>query len=287
MSNPMIQTSDDASKRVVARHFSSQFMIQKKLFTQHHGLLWGAMSILATGAIWWAVATLGAVPSLYLPAPDIVWQQLLKVATEGYMSASLWQHTFASLGRVLIALFTAILIGVPIGILMGTNRTIKAIFDPLLEFYRPIPPLAYLPLLVIWLGIGEVTKITLIFLAILAPIIISTLQGISTVSKSRQFAALSLGATRSQLLWHVTLPSALPHILIGIRIGLGVGWSTLVAAELIAATKGVGFMIQSAAQFLATDIVILGIMVIAIIAFALEIVLRKIQTNVAPWYGKY
>ena len=212
MSNPMIQTPDGTSKRVLASHFSTQFMMQKKLFTRHHSLLWGAISILVTGAIWWAVTTLGAVPSLYLPAPDIVWKQLLKVATEGYMSASLWQHTFASLGRVLIALFAAILIGVPIGILMGTNRTIKAIFDPLLEFYRPIPPLAYLPLLVIWLGIGEVTKITLIFLAILAPIIISTLQGISTVSKSRQFAALSLGATRSQLLWHVTLPSALPHI---------------------------------------------------------------------------
>lgn len=287
MSNPMIQTSDGASKRVLTSHFSTRFTMQKKLFTRHHSLLWGAIIILVTGAIWWAVTILGAVPSLYLPAPDIVWQQLLKVATEGYMSASLWQHTFASLGRVLIALFAAILIGVPIGILMGTNRTIKAIFDPLLEFYRPIPPLAYLPLLVIWLGIGEVTKITLIFLAILAPIIISTLQGISTVSKSRQFAALSLGATRSQLLWHVTLPSALPHILIGIRIGLGVGWSTLVAAELIAATKGVGFMIQSAAQFLATDIVILGIMVIAMIAFALEIVLRKIQTNLVPWYGKY
>ena len=287
MSNPIIQTSDGANKRVLASHFSTQFMIQKKLFTRHYSLLWGAISILATSAIWWAVATLGAVPSLYLPAPNIVWQQLLKVATEGYMSASLWQHTLASLGRVLIALFAAILIGVPIGILMGTNRIVKAIFDPLLEFYRPIPPLAYLPLLVIWLGIGEVTKITLIFLAILAPIIISTLQGISTVSKSRQFAALSLGATRSQLLWHVTLPSALPHILIGIRIGLGVGWSTLVAAELIAATKGVGFMIQSAAQFLATDIVILGIMVIAMIAFALEMVLRKIQKNLAPWYGKY
>ncbi|MGD4317370.1 ABC transporter permease subunit [Xanthomonas citri pv. citri] len=150
-----------------------------------------------------------------------------------------------------------------------------------------MPPLAYLPLLVIWLGIGELTKITLIFLSILAPIIISTLQGILTVNKSRQFAALSLGATPSQLLWHVTLPSALPHILTGIRIGLGVGWSSLVAAELVAATKGLGFMIQSAAQFLSTDIVVLGIIIIAVIAFILEILLRKLQANLAPWYGKY
>ncbi|MBU5616944.1 taurine ABC transporter permease TauC [Psychrobacter sp. TAE2020] len=287
MTNRIIHTPIVASKRVMTTHSSPQLIIQKKLFIRHYGLFWGAISILTMGIIWWAVTALEAVPSLFLPAPTIVWHQLLKIATDGYMSASLWQHVFASLGRVLVALFAAILVGVPIGILMGTNRTIKAVFDPLLEFYRPIPPLAYLPLLVIWLGIGEVTKIMLIFLAILAPIIISTLQGISTVNKSRQFAALSLGASRSQLLWHVTLPSALPHILIGIRIGLGVGWSTLVAAELIAATKGVGFMIQSAAQFLATDIVILGIMVIAIIAFALEMILRTVQNNLAPWYGKY
>lgn len=255
--------------------------------SQHHGVVWGFISVVTALAIWWAVTATGLVPSLFLPNPTSVWQQFFKVSTEGYMSATLIQHTFASLGRVFIALVLAVVVGVPIAIWMGTNRTVQAIFDPLLEFYRPIPPLAYLPLLVIWLGIGELTKITLIFLSILAPIIISTLQGILTVNKSRQFAALSLGATPSQLLWHVTLPSALPHILTGIRIGLGVGWSTLVAAELVAATKGLGFMIQSAAQFLSTDIVILGIIIIAVIAFILEILLRKLQANLAPWYGKY
>lgn len=256
-------------------------------FIKHHGLVWGFISIAICITIWWAVTATGFIPSLFLPSPTSVWQQLVKISTEGYMSATLLQHTFASLGRVFIALVAAIIVGVPVGILMGTNRTLKAVFDPLLEFYRPIPPLAYLPLLVIWLGIGEITKITLIFLSILAPIIISTLQGVLTVNKNRQFAALSLGATRSQLLWHVTLPSALPHIITGMRIGLGVGWSTLVAAELVAATKGLGFMIQSAAQFLATDVVILGIMIIAIIAFILEIILRQVQNNLTPWYGKY
>ena len=237
--------------------------------SQHHGVVWGFISVVTALAIWWAVTATGLVPSLFLPNPTSVWQQFVKVSTEGYMSATLIQHTFASLGRVFIALVLAVVVGVPIAIWMGTNRTVQAIFDPLLEFYRPIPPLAYLPLLVIWLGI------------------ISTLQGILTVNKSRHFAALSLGATPSQLLWHVTLPSALPHILTGIRIGLGVGWSTLVAAELVAATKGLGFMIQSAAQFLSTHIVILGIIIIAVIAFILEILLRKLQANLAPWYGKY
>lgn len=254
---------------------------------QYHRVFWGCVSVITALALWWLVTVTGSIPSLFLPSPSSVWQQLVKVSTEGYMSVTLLQHTFASLGRVFIALILAILVGVPIAILMGTNRIIQALFDPLLEFYRPIPPLAYLPLLVIWLGIGELTKITLIFLSILAPIIISTLHGILTVNKSRQFAALSLGATKSQLLWYVTLPSALPHILTGIRIGLGVGWSTLVAAELVAATQGLGFMIQSAAQFLATDVVILGIMIIAIIAFMLELLLRKLQASLAPWYGKY
>ncbi len=287
MTSRTIPTAPSLTKgNKVPKRFAKA-MIKKPLISKYHSLIWGTLSILTLGLIWWAVTALGAIPSLYLPTPASVWQQLLKVASEGYMSATLWQHTLASLGRVMIALIAAICIGVPIGILMGSNRTLKAVLDPLLEFYRPIPPLAYLPLLVIWLGIGELTKITLIFLSILAPVVISTLQGVLTVSKRRQFAALSLGANRSQLLWHVTLPSALPHILIGIRIGLGVGWSTLVAAELIAATKGLGFMIQSAAQFLATDIVILGIAVIALIGFGLEMLLRAVQANLAPWYGKY
>lgn len=287
MTSRTVDTIAVASKQIVDHRSSTQPVVRKPLFTRYHNFLWGVLSILILGGVWWGVTASGAISSLYLPTPNSVWQQLLKISTEGYMSATLWQHTFASLGRVLIALLAAILVGVPIGILMGTNRTLKALFDPLLEFYRPIPPLAYLPLLVIWLGIDEVTKVTLIFLSILAPVVISTLQGVLTVSKSRQFAALSLGATRSQLLWYVILPSALPHILIGVRIGLGVGWSTLVAAELVAATQGLGFMIQSAAQFLATDIVILGIVVIAIIGFALEMMLRTVQANLAPWYGKY
>lgn len=161
-----------------------------------HTIGWGVMSIVSVVGLWWLVTALQLIPSLFLPSPSRVLAQLVKVSDTGYMSATLLQHTIASLGRVFMALIFAILVGVPIAIVMGTNRVLKAWLDPLLEFYRPIPPLAYLPLLVIWLGIGEITKIALIFLAILAPIIISTLQGILTVNKNRQFAAMSLGATR-------------------------------------------------------------------------------------------
>jgi taurine transport system permease protein len=184
-------------------------------------------------------------------------------------------------------LLFAVLIGIPVGLWMGCNSIVRGLLDPLVEIYRPIPPLAYLPLLVIWFGIGETTKVLLIFLAILAPIIIATAHGVSAAGKSRKQAALSLGASPRQLLWHVTLPAALPNILTGIRIGLGAGWSTLVAAELVAATRGLGFMVQSAAQFLVTDVVILGILVIAIIAFTIEMGLRALQKRLTPWYSHY
>ena len=140
--------------------------------------------------------------------------------------------------------------------------------------------------IVIWCGIGELSKVLLIYLAIFAPVAIATATGVRNVDPTKLRAAQSLGATPAQLIRHVILPSALPDILTGIRIGLGVGWSTLVAAELIAATEGLGFMVQSAAQFLVTDVVILGILVIALIAFALELGLRALQRKLVPWHGQ-
>lgn len=190
------------------------------------------------------------------------------------MDATLWQHLGASLTRILVALLAAVIIGVPVGIAMGLSPTVRGILDPLIELYRPVPPLAYLPLMVIWFGIGETSKILLIYMAIFAPVAMSALAGVKSAQQVRIRAAQSLGASRAQVLLFVILPGALPEILTGLRIGLGVGWSTLVAAELIAATRGLGFMVQSAGEFLATDVVLAGIAVIAAIAFGLELGLR-------------
>jgi taurine transport system permease protein len=236
--------------------------------------------------LWGLVSNLGLVPSLFLPTPQAVLGKLVTVATTGFADATLLQHLAASLGRVFAALTLAILVAVPVGILIGTSRVARGVLDPLIEFYRPIPPLAYLPLIVIWFGIGETSKILVIFLAIFAPIAVSTAAGVRAVPPDRLRAARSLGAGRAQLLRYVILPNALPEILTGIRIGLGVGWSTLVAAELVAATSGLGFMIQSAAQFLVTDVVVLGILVIAVVAFLLEVLLRLLQRRLTPWHGR-
>ncbi|CDF97157.1 MULTISPECIES: taurine ABC transporter permease TauC [unclassified Pseudomonas] len=244
------------------------------------------LTLITLLVLWWAMTASGLVEPLFLPSPSAVLQKGWLLATSGYMDATLWQHLGASLGRIGLGLLLAVLTAVPVGIAIGSSRIARGVFDPLIEFYRPIPPLAYLPLIVIWCGIGELSKVLLIYLAIFAPIAIATATGVRTVDPAKVRAAQSLGATTAQLIRHVILPSALPDILTGIRIGLGVGWSTLVAAELIAATSGLGFMVQSAAQFLVTDVVVLGILVIALIAFAMEMSLRAVQRKLVPWHGQ-
>lgn len=237
--------------------------------------------------IWWSITALGLISPLFLPAPQQVLSKLLLIASpQGFMDATLWQHLAASLTRMLVALFAAAAIGIPVGIAMGLSPAVRGLLDPLIELYRPVPPLAYLPLMVIWFGIGETSKILLIYLAIFAPVTLSTLAGVRNTQQVRIRAAQSLGASRWQLLRWVILPGALPEILTGLRIGLGVGWSTLVAAELIAATRGLGFMVQSAGEFLATDVVLAGIAVIALIAFTLELGLRALQRRLTPWNGE-
>ena len=245
-----------------------------------------AVTILVVLAVWAVSARLQLVSPVFLPSPAAVWNKFIIVISDGFVDATLAQHIAASLWRVFAALIAAIIVGVPVGLAIGISTIGRGIFDPLLEFLRPIPPLAYLPLVIIWFGIGEESKILVIAIAMLAPVALSTASGVRGVSQERINAARSLGATRLQVIRHVILPSALPAILTGLRIALGAGWSTLVAAELVAATRGLGFMIQSAAQFLVTDVVVMGILVIAAIAFVLEFIIRRIERQLVPWAGR-
>lgn len=245
-----------------------------------------ALTILGLIVAWALVTRLGLIAPLFLPAPDAVVAKFFVVARDGFADATLWQHLAASLQRVFAALVVAVGIGIPVGLAIGASTVGRGIFDPLLEFLRPIPPLAYLPLIIIWCGIGEPSKVLVIAIAMLAPIALSTAAGVRSVNDDRLRAARALGATRWQTIRFVILPSALPSILTGLRIALGAGWTTLVAAELIAATEGLGFMIQSAANFLNTEVVILGILVIAGVAFALEFAVRRVEATFVPWAGR-
>jgi taurine transport system permease protein len=245
-----------------------------------------AFTILVFFLAWSVSAHFKLVSPVFLPSPQAVLWKFHSVATTGFVDATLWQHLSASLSRVFAALLFALLVAIPVGIAIGISAIGRGIFDPILEFLRPIPPLAYLPLVIIWFGIGESSKILVIAIAMVAPIAISTASGVRRASVERINAARALGATRFQVVRYVILPSATPSILTGLRIALGTGWTTLVAAELVAATRGLGFMIQSAAQFLVTDVVIMGIFVIAIIAFILEIGIRRVERLLVPWSGR-
>jgi len=237
-------------------------------------------------ALWFLVTSMGWVKPLFLPSPIAVWQKFVLALTEGVSNSTLTQHTLASLGRVFGAFFLALITAVPVGIWMGVNRVARGIFDPIIEFYRPLPPLAYLPLIVIWLGIGEFPKVFLIYLAIFAPMAIAARAGVRSVSIEQIHAAYAMGATRAQVIQQVILKAALPEIFTGMRIGIGVGWTTLVAAEMVAASRGLGFMVLNSAQFLASDTVIMGIFVIGIFAFAFDLLIRRLEKVLIPWKGR-
>lgn len=235
---------------------------------------------------WFVVTNAGWIKPLFLPTPQAVWGKFVLAATEGVSNATLAEHTMASLTRIFGAFFLSCLTAIPIGILMGTNRVVRGIFDPPIEFYRPLPPLAYLPLVIIWFGIGEFSKIYLIFLAIFAPMAISARAGVRSVSIEQIHAAYAMGATKMQVIWHVILKAAMPEIFTGMRIGIGIGWTTLVAAEMIAATRGLGFMVLNASEFLASDTVIMGIIVIGLFAFGFDLLMRYIERIMLPWKGR-
>jgi taurine transport system permease protein len=233
--------------------------------------------------LWHIASTSGWVSPVFLPPPTAVLRAFGRLISIGYVDSTLFQHVGASLGRVFSALAFSVAIGIPAGLIIATSPIGRGILDPIVEFLRPLPPLAYLPLVIIWFGIGETAKVLVIVLAMLPAIIISTAGGVRSASKNQVNAARAFGATQLQTLAHVLFPAAVPSIITGIRIALGAGWTTLVAAELVAAGRGLGYMIQSAAQFLVTDVVIAGILVISAIAFAFEVLLRFVERRFVPW----
>lgn len=235
---------------------------------------------------WALVTNLGLIRPLFLPTPQAVVAKFYEVAVDGFAGGSLVEHTLASMGRVFGAFAIAVVTAIPIGVLMGVNRVMRGVFDPPIEFYRPIPPLAYLPLTIIWFGIGEESKVILIFLAMFAPMALNARAGVRSVSIEQIHAAYAMGATRSQVVRQVILMGAMPEIITGMRIGIGFGWTTLVAAEMVAATQGLGYMVLNAAEFLVTDVVFMGIIVIGLIALGFDMIMRWLERWLVPWKGK-
>lgn len=237
-------------------------------------------------SLWFLVTGMGWIKPLFLPSPQAVAQQFVAYFMGQANDKPLIDHMLASFGRVFLAFWLACATAIPIGVAMGVSRVARGIMDPPIEFYRPLPPLAYLPLIIIWFGIDEVPKVLLIYLSCFAPLALQTRAGVRSASLEQINAAYSMGASQWQVIRYVMLPAALPEILVGMRIAIGFGWTTLVAAEMVAANVGLGQMVLNASNFLRTDIVIMGIIVIGVFAYAFDLIMRALEKKLVPWKGK-
>ena len=250
------------------------------------GRIWSVLSITVLAVLWVLSSAYDWVNPIFWPSPGAVWDQLVTISAEGYRNFTLWEHIGWSLYRILMGFGLGCLVGVPLGFAMGLSRIMRGMFDPIVEFFRPIPPLAFIPLVIIWSGIGERSKILLLFLAALWIMAIAARAGVASVKLSKIHAAYTLGVNRRQLLFRVILPNALPEIFTGMRVAMGVCWGTVVAAELVAAESGVGFMIMVASTFLSTDIVVMGVIIIGIVGYGIDILMRQLEARLIPWKGK-
>ncbi|MDH5472687.1 MAG: ABC transporter permease subunit [Gammaproteobacteria bacterium] len=246
----------------------------------------GIVSMTAKGSLSFTPDKGWQMEPIWLPAPEAVMQRFIEIAANGYQNVTLWENIGWSLLRVLAGFILGCLVGIPLGYAMGLNNWFRGWFDPIVEFMRPIPPLALIPLVIIWFGIWETGKISLLFLAALWIMTIAARAGVSGVSISKVHAAYSLGASKLQILMHVIVPNSLPEIFTGARVALGVCWGTVVAAELVAAEKGAGKMIIAASKFQQTDVVIMGIIVIGIIGYSIDLLMRRAENFLVPWKGK-
>ncbi|MBV9785434.1 MAG: ABC transporter permease subunit [Acidisphaera sp.] len=244
-----------------------------------------AGAVLAALALWYVVSAVPLVSADFLPGPGAVLATLVDILEHGYRGTTLAQDTFATLGRCLAGFALAIVTGVPLGLLMGLSRRVEAASNYIVQFMRPLPPLSYLILLILWLGTGNSSKVALLYLTAFPIVTSAAMAGVRGVKRQRIEAALSLGAGRAQILRYVVLPSALPTIFTGLRIALAAAFSTVVAAELMAASNGLGWMVFSASQFLRNDVIVLGILVLGALGMLLNWALVALDLRVVHWRG--
>ncbi|MBM3596624.1 MAG: ABC transporter permease [Alphaproteobacteria bacterium] len=214
-----------------------------------------------------------------LPSPLAVIRMLQRLVSNGELA----RHIVASLERILYANLGALALGVPLGLAMGLYRPIDRLLDGIISMFRPIPPLAWVPLSILWLGIGTLSVVFITFLAAFFAVLINTIAGARSVERLHVRAALSLGVSRRRMMTHVVMPSVAPYIFTGFRIAIGVSWMSIVAAELIAASSGLGYMITYYREVLRTDAIIVGMLTIGIIGLLMDILTRRIEQWLMPW----
>lgn len=237
------------------------------------------LPIISLLLLWQILSSLEILNPQFLPSPLNVGRELI----DSLINQNLLLDVFASLKRVVIGFLIAAVLGIGIGLFAGFNRTAANFVTPLVELFRPIPPIAWIPLSILWFGLGDKPAYFLVFLGAFFPIFTNVLFGVTAVEETYKRAAYSLGAKKKHFIADILIPASLPHIFAGMRIGLGVAWIVVITAELVGAQSGLGYMIQFNRFLLETPKVIVGMVVIGIIGFLLNRLMVKIEHKLVPW----
>ncbi len=247
-------------------------------------------SFVALFLVWFGLTTdwfgQPLVAPLFLPSPRSVADTFAMLLRNGYQGKSVFHHLGISLMRFGLGFSIAAVLAIPLGLWMGMNETVKGLCDPLIEITRPMPKLALLPLLIIWFGIGELSKVLIIVLALFPVLSISAMQAVRGVGQRKVQAALALGASRAMVFRRVIFPASLPGIFTGLRVSIGLGVTMLVGAEMIATSNGIAWMALSAADFLLTNVVLVGALIMATLGYLLDLLARAAENKVVHWGGK-
>lgn len=252
---------------------------------------WSLISSFAIMILLWVAVTGSGlwqplVSPLFLPSPVKVFDTLIVLWRDGYQGVSLLQHIGSSVWRFAVAFVVSVGLGVPVGLVMGVNKTAQGLLDPPIEVSKPVPKLVLLPLLIIWFGIGEFPKVLIIVLALFPIMSVGAMQAVKGVSRRKINAAYALGASAWTVFRRVLLPASMPGILTSIRVSIGVGVTMLVGAEMIGTSSGIAFMAMSGADFMRTDVVLVGVLLMALLGYLLDLGARLVEARVVHWVGK-
>lgn len=233
---------------------------------------------LAIVLLWYGVRESGLINPALVPAPHQVFERFVSLLQQRLLS-DIWMST----QRVFIGVLLGVLLAVPVGFALGWYRGVRSFIDPVVNFFRALPPIALIPLVIVYFGIGETAKIAILFYASFFAGVIVMYEGIAQISPIFVRVARTLGASDSEIFLRIIVPLTVPHMLTAVRVALGVAWATLVASELIAAQQGLGALIQDAAAFFQLDIIYVGIICIGFVALAMDTALRVLSRRLLAW----
>jgi ABC-type nitrate/sulfonate/bicarbonate transport system permease component len=249
-------------------------------------LLLSVFSVATILAVWFGATNLGLVGAKVLPTPQQIFVELRNLLATGYTGKPLWAHVEASLLRTLIGLSASLLIGIPVGLLIGSSPVLAALLNPIFSFLRPVPAIAFIPLIILYFGIGEFSKVVIIFVSATLYLILNASAGVKSVPNDLLRAGLNMGLSRRQLFLYVILPAAAPSVMTGIKTATAISWALVVAAELVAAQVGLGYMIMDAATFYRIPDVYIAIIIIGVIGLSLELLETALENHFIHWQGR-